>query len=363
MNVVVVGGGLIGVAIAARLGTGDTDVTLCERSSLGSETTEASAGMFLRGTSSPTRFDQRLLDRAWSTYEHLLDDESITSTQLGSLFVAESDDYAATLEEAATTLQAYGVDATFVDASELHRFGVETDGFTGGLSTASDTAFEPQELVDAFAERARERGVELRTGTDVTDVVLEDGSVAGVETEAGRLEADVVVNAAGPWAPALNDLVGVSLPLAHTLGPMLALEGRSTADLPFTIFESRRYLRPVDEVTAYFGAFTTDYVEGQRYEPTALRIPEAMRTASSAIDELVPGFTNASIVDEWAGLRTVTPDGRPIVGETDVPGFLVACGPTGLGITLAPAIADVVAGLLEGTSDRETRVRLSPDRF
>ena len=362
MNVVIVGGGIIGTAVAARLG-GDANVSLCERSVLGNETTAASAGMFIRATSSPTRFDERLRDRAWSTYEGLLEEHGIEPTQIGSLYVAESDGYAGTLEEAARALQEYGADAAFLDPAGLREFGIEPEGFTGGLHTATDTAFEPQELVDAFAERARAHGVDVHTETEVTDLVLEDGAVAGVETEAGRLEADYVVNAAGPWAPVLNERAGVTIPLAHTLGPMLELEGGSTAGLPFTIFESRRYLRPVTETTAYFGEYLTDYVEGQRYEPTELRVPEAVRAAAGAIDEPLPSFANPAVVDEWAGLRTVTPDGRPIVGETDVSGFLVACGPTGLGITLAPVIADVVAALLEGSGDRATQARLSPDRF
>lgn len=363
MNVVVVGGGIVGTAIAARLGETDAEVTLCERSSLGGETTDASAGVFLRGTSAPTRFDQHLRDRAWSTYERLLEERVIDSSQLGSLYVAESDGYAETLVEAANALREYGVDAKYVDSVDLRRFGIHHERFVGGLHTPTDAAFDPAELVAAFAERARERGVALETETEVTDLDFEGGAVTGVETEGGTLEADVVVNAAGPWAPTLDELAGVSHPLAHTLGPMLTLEGRSTAALPFTVFESRQYLRPVDDVTAYFGAYRTEYVEGRRYDPTAFRIPESMRTAAETIDEVVPNFGTPAVVDEWVGLRTVTPDGRPIVGETDVPGYVVACGPSGLGITLAPVIADVVAEIIAGTVDRETRVLLSPDRF
>ncbi len=363
MRIVIVGGGIVGTALAARLGEGNDAVTLCERSSLGNETTAASAGMFMWERPSPTRFGQRLRDRAWSTYGDLLEGDAISADRLGILHVAESEGFAATLEEAADTLEGYGIDASVVSPGELSTFGVESDGFAGGLRTTADHAFEPTELVTVFADRARDRGVDVRTGTEVTDVTLEGGAVTGVETDDGHLEADVVVNAAGPWAPTLNEWAGVSLPLCHTLGPMLALEGKSTADLPFTLFESRRYVRPVGDARAYVGEYQTDYVEGQRYEPADLRIPDDFRAAALSIDDVVPGLVDHSVVDEWVGLRTVTPDGFPIVGETETPGFYAACGPTGLGITLAPAIADVLAETLEGTVDPTVQSRLSPDRF
>lgn len=362
MHVAIVGGGIVGTALAARLGETDHEVTLLERSALGAETTAASAGMVLWATPSPTAVDVALRERAWETYGPLLDDGSLEATRLGTLYLAESEAYAATLEEAAAALCGYGVDARYRTPEDLSGLGIDADGVPGGLHTPADYGFEPAELVDHFARVARASGGDLRTGTAVTDVVLEDGAVVGLETSAGRVEADLVVNAAGPWATEINDLVGLSLPLCHTLGPMLEVETHRRVETPFTILESKRYARPVGENRAYVGEFLTEYVEGQRYGPRELRISESFREAARSMGTVVPALEGAAVRDEWVGLRTVTPDGRPLVGETGVPGFAVACGLTGLGITLAPAVADVFADALAGR-DTELGAALSPDRF
>ena len=77
---------------------------------------------------------------------------------------------------------------------------------TGGLYTEGEGYFDPAELVTIYADRAAETGVEVETGTEVTGIVVENGAVSAVETAEGEtVETDVVVNAAGPWAPEIND--------------------------------------------------------------------------------------------------------------------------------------------------------------
>ncbi|WP_254767830.1 NAD(P)/FAD-dependent oxidoreductase [Salinilacihabitans rarus] len=369
MHVVIVGGGIVGTAVAARLaGEGrDHAVTLLERSALGAETTAASAGMVLRASTDPTPLDAGLRGHARKRYDALREAGDLDADPVGALYVAEGDAYAEKLEAAAASLRERGVRASYRSADGLTDLGVAAGVGRGGLYVPDDLAFEPTEIVDVLAARARARGADLRTGVEVTDVRVRDGRVVGVETDDGRIDADYVVNAAGPWAPDLNERVGVSLPLCHTLGPMVELEADRPVEAPFTILESRRYVRPVGERGAYVGEFLTEYVEGQRYDPPDLRLPPAFRQAVDEVDGIVPALAGATPVDEWAGLRTVTPDGWPIVGETATPGYLVACGPTGLGITLAPVLADVVAATIEAREPPEIVAeagrRLAPDRF
>ncbi|WP_255169820.1 NAD(P)/FAD-dependent oxidoreductase [Natrononativus amylolyticus] len=362
MNVAVVGGGIIGTALAARLSGTDREVTLLERGDLGAETTAASAGMVLWATTHPAAVDLALRGLARETYDPLLADGTLEATRLGTLYLAESEAYAERLEEAAAALKAHGVDARYRRPGDLAELGVDPSGVAGGLHTADDYGFEPTALVEHFADAARDRGATIRTGTPVTDVVVSGGAVTGVETADGVLEADLVVNAAGPWAIELNEFAGVSLPLCHTLGPMLEVETQAGIETPFTILESRRYVRPVGDGRAYVGEFLTEYVAGQRYGPGERRIPDSFRAAARGMDAVVPALEGATTRDEWIGLRTVTPDGRPLVGETAVPGFAAACGLTGLGITLAPAVADVFVDSLAGRNT-DLVAALDPSRF
>ncbi|WP_265111531.1 NAD(P)/FAD-dependent oxidoreductase [Halosolutus halophilus] len=367
MNVVIVGGGIVGTAIASRLGETGHDVTLLERSEIGRETTAASAGIVMRTAVEPDPFDLRMRARARSVYRDLFEAESLDVERLGALYVAETPVFADRLAGSATTLREYGVDASFVEATDLAEFGVEPAGFAGALSTPADTVCDdPAAIATAFADRARRNGVDVRTGVTVTDVETTDGAVSSVVTDDESADADVVVNAAGPWAPRLNEAVGVSLPLCHTQGPMVELEAVEPIDAPVTIFESNRYVRPAvdaDGTRAWVGEFLTTYVEGQRYDPDDLSVSEEFVDSAPELASVVPALADASVVDAWIGLRTVTPDGRPIVGETAVDGFVVACGMTGLGITLAPAVAAVVQEEIDDRPDPDVHDRLSPDRF
>ena len=370
MNVVIVGGGIIGTAIASRLGESGHDVTLLERSALGRETTAASAGIVMHTAVDPTPFELRFRAHARSVYRRLFDRGPLEWTRTGALYVAETPTFADRLEESAALLRERGVEASFLPAADLGEFGLSCEGFAGALHTPGDRLCDPTAVARWFAGCARGCGADVRTGVEVTDVVTRDGNVAAVDTEDGPIEADRVINATGPWAPRLNELAGVSLPLSHTLGPMAALETGADEPIesPVTILESKRYVRPErgadgEGTGAWIGEYRTEYVEGQRYDPAALEVPADFAAAATDLAAVVPALEGATVREEWIGLRTVTPDGLPIVGETAVDGYLVACGMTGQGVTLAPAVADHVRGLLEGSADEEYRERHAPDRF
>lgn len=363
MDIVIVGGGIVGTAIASRLGPTDHDVTVLERSRIGTETTAASAGLLMRTAVDPAPFDLHFRDRAYEAYRDLFENGDLEAERIGIVYVAETAAFAERLEESATTLREHGIDASYLEPVELTDFGIEPDGVEGGLHTPDDRVCDPTAVANWFADRARKAGVDVRTSVEVTGVETHSGAVSAVDTDAGRLEADCVVNATGPWAPELNELAGVSLPLCHTRGPMVALDCPEPLDRPTVIFESKRYVRPAGGTEAWIGAYRTEYVEGQRYDLRDRSLPDGFVESAKDLETVVPALEGASVVDEWIGYRTVTPDGRPIVGETDVDGYFVAVGMTGQGITLAPAVADVVRGIVEGDVDPEFRGRLAPERF
>lgn len=364
----IVGGGVLGTSIAYHLRDAPVEVTLFERDALGSGTTAASMAVFHWQSLQPTALGQRLRRRAWAEYERFVEDGALEFDRTGALHVTEYRQDLSKLEAAADALRAHDLDATVLEPDALEAFGIAPEAVAGGLYTPEEGHFDPAAVVEYYAERATSEGVSIRTGTTVSDVRVEDGTVVGVETDAGGTESDVVINAAGPWAPDLNAAVGVSLPLRRTRGPILDLRTESGVDLPFTLFESDdrspQYLRAHRD-GAYAGRYATAYEEGGDFDPDA---DHAVDDAFHGdVDDLlattVPALADATVADEWVGLRTVTPDGLPAVGETEVEGFVVACGPSGVGVTLAPAIGDLLATAL--TTDRSPAdfEALAPDRF
>jgi sarcosine oxidase subunit beta len=361
--VVIVGGGVIGASLAYHLRDDPRPVVLYERDALGSGTSGDSVAMFVWHQSAPDRSSHRLRSRSWDRYEPLIRDGTLSFEQIGTLDVAETDEQAESLRDLAETLREFGTEATFLEPEEVAEYGLDPDFGCGAMATPADGYLDPYEIIQYYVGEA---DVAVETQTAVTDVRTRDGDVTGVETENGFQPADAVVNAAGPWAPTVNETVGVSFPLRHNLGPVVVLRTDHSLALPFIQFGDGLYFRGEGRTQAFAGSYGAGYEDAAPLDPADARSVdhEFYLDIDARIREAVPRLSGAELGNEWVGVRTLTPDGVPIVGETDVPGFFVAAGMNGLGITLAPAIGEFLATEIRGGNvDPELRSYLSPTRF
>lgn len=362
--VVVVGGGIVGTSVAAHLAGRSIPVTLYERDALGSGTTSDSTAVFVFHQSDPDPVQHRLRVRSWETYGPLADLGRIDFERIGGLDVALTAAELDPLRAAGAKLREYGVAAEMLDPADLAPFGLDPDLVAGALYTPEDGYLDPGGIVQQFAAQARSAGARVVTGTEVTGIAVEDDRVAAVETTDGRSGASAVVNAAGPWAHRVNELVGVSLPLRHNFGQVLVLQTDSPFDLPFVQFTDGYYVRGEGRRQAFAGKY------GASYEAAGVEDPDAARSVDhdyyleveERIGTRIPRLAGAELVDEWVGMRTLTPDRRPFVGPIGPGGYHVACGLSGLGVTLAPSIGGHVADLIEDRADPEIREYLSPQR-
>lgn len=364
--VVIIGGGVIGASVAYHLRDDPRPVVLYERDALGSGTSGDSVAMFVRHQSTPDRSSHELRSRSWDHYEPLIRDGTLSFERIGTLDVARTDDEAESLRELAGTLEGFGAETTFLEPDELADCGLDPGAVAGAMATPTDGYLDPSEIIQHYVGEAAEAGVAVETQTSVTDVITEDGSVTGVETESGSRSADAVVNAAGPWAPTVNDDAGVSLPLRHNRGPVVVLHKDEPFSLPFIQFGDGVYFRSEGRTQAFAGKYGADYADAEVLDPTNARSVdhEFYLEIDARIREAIPRLADMELGNEWVGVRTLTPDGVPIVGETDVDDFLVAAGMNGLGITLAPAIGELLAATMRGRDvDPDLNSYLSPARF
>jgi sarcosine oxidase subunit beta len=360
-DVVVVGGGIVGTSAAAHLGRDvpDASVTLLEKGDLlGGGTTADSIAMFGWSYEVPGPLKQR----SWETYGPLVESGDLAFERIGRLDVAESEEGTARQVATRDAVRDLGLEAELLEPDDLVDSPLSPPPDSTILSVPAEGYLDTGEIVAHFASLARDRGAEIRTGVAATDVRVADGAVAGVETEEGHLEADVVVNATGPWAPRVNEMAGVSLPLRHNRGPILVLEHGEPLSLPNVSFENGQYVRGEGATQAFAGQ------RGAAYADAAVENPDAARSIDAefyvAVERLlsasVPTLSDAEVVNEWVGQRTITPDGHPYVGETGPEGFVVACGLSGHGVTLAPAVGELVAETVEGAAPPAS---VAPDRF
>ena len=364
--IVIVGGGIIGASIAYRLRDHARPVVLYERDTLGSGASGDSVAIFVWHQSTPDRLSHDLRVRSWAHYEPRVRDGTFGFERIGSLDVARTDAEAVALRESTATLREFGAEAAFLDSDALSEHGLRPDAVRGAMATPDDGYLDPSEIVQHYVREAASTGLTLRTKTAVTDVRTRDGAVTGVETEEGARPAAAVVNAAGPWAPTVNEMVGVSLPLRHNRGPIAVLQKDEPFSLPFVQFGDGLYFRGEGRRQAFAGSFGASYEEAGVLDPSAARSldHDFYLEIDDRIREAIPRLEDAELVNEWVGVRTLTPDGTPVVGETEVDGYFVAAGMNGLGVTLAPAVGEHLAAELAGDAvDPTLRSSLSPTRF
>jgi len=364
--VVVVGGGVIGTSIAAELATRDIPVRLYEKDALGAGTTSKSMAIFFWHQDDPSATEHRLRERAWETYGPLIEDGTLSFTQIGTLETAPELTDVPAVRTVWKELSALGVETEWLEPDALAEMGLDSDAFEGALYVPADGFLDPSEIIQQFVERARDGPATFVTGEGVTDIKTTDGVVEAVETESGTESVSGVVNAAGPWAPAINDMVDLDQPLRHTRGPIVVLSRDEEFSLPFVMLDYELYFREDGRNQAFGGRFDTSYETAARVDPSANHAVEQSFHLDIAdeIERSVPRLEDARIVDDWVGFRTITPDGRPFVGETSVENYYTAVGLSGYGITRAPAIGDLLAAEIAGEQpDPELKAWVALDRL
>jgi len=373
MTVVVVGGGIVGLASAHALATRGADVVVCEKQSLGAGSTERSAGGIRTQFSTPVhvRLSKESIE-VWASFE----DEfgvDIAYRRAGYLFLAREDETAAAFEATVEMQNRLGVASELLspDAAREHCPALRAEAFVAATFCPTDGFADPHLALQGYSRACRDVGVDVRTHTPVEDVLRADdgaGRVVGVETPAGRIDADAVVNAAGPWAHRVNDLAGVDLPVEPRRRQVAVVDPETPvpADVPLTIdLDAGAYFRPEREGAAIVGghfAAVDPPADPDRFSTTADTdwTVTAVEHAADCADYFGPG---TRIERGWAGLYAVTPDHHAIVDEP-APGFVTAIGFSGHGFQHAPATGRLVADVVhDGAPDLEGADALAADRF
>jgi 4-methylaminobutanoate oxidase (formaldehyde-forming) len=359
---VIIGGGVGGASIAYHLtAKGWRDVVLLERAELTSGSTFHSAGLVgqLRSSVALTRL------MMWSVecYRRLAAETGHDPgwKETGSLRLACTAERVLEHRRQAGWAKTFGLPLEEIGAADAQRLFpvMALDGVLGAVYLPTDGHLDPGGLAMALCEGARRRGAAVRTGTRVLGIGVQGGRVREVETTAGAIRADVVVNAGGMYAPEIGRMAGVTIPLvpmAHQYLVTKPIEGVHPA-IPM--------LRDPDHLV-YFREEVGGLVAGG-YErapaPWGLEgIPadfnhrllppdwERFAPLMEGAVHRVPALGSAEIVRLIDGPEAFTPDGEFILGEApEVRGFFVACGFCAHGIAGAGGMGRIMADwIVEG---------------
>jgi glycine cleavage system T protein len=351
---VVVGGGVIGCSVLYHLAKlGWTDSVLVEQYQLTHGSTWHSAGLVgqLRSSLSLTK----LMQYSVGLYAEL---EELTGNdpgwhQLGGLRLASSDARLQEIRRQASWAKTFGLPMEIVSPQEAQTLfpPMSTDGVVAAAYIPDDGYLDPSQLTFSLADAARRLGAQIEVRTSVTGIETKDGRVVAVETDKGRIECEVVVDAAGMYAPEIARFVGVDLPIIPYGHQYLITEPFAPALEPLPT------LRDPDNLI-YFRTEVGGLVMGgyeRKPAPWALDgIPAGFEAQLlpeewDRMEELftnaiarVPAMETAEVKKFFNGPEAFTPDADFLLGETDVPGFWVAAGGCAHGLAGAGGIGKVM---------------------
>jgi sarcosine oxidase, subunit beta len=346
-RVVIVGGGVIGTSIAFHLSErGYRDVLVVERGLAGEGATARATGGIRHQFSS--RVNIELVQRSvpfWLDFEERTG-APLDFRQHGYLFLISDPGTLAVFERNAALQRSLGVDVEVLDPEQTADLfpGIRTADLLGATYTASDGSASPTDAVAGFLRGARQRGVEVRQRTEFLGLLTgRDGTVRGVRTSAGPIEAELVVLAPGPQARAVGELCGVDLPVsphprqAFATAPLDGLHG----GLPLAVdMGTGAYVHPEPSGAAVIGGNDRDAPSSEKATVDWSRVD----SLAAALSHRFPNLAGLEVVRGWAGLREMTPDDHAIVGPVDqVPGLWVAAGFSGHGFMQSPAVGAAVA--------------------
>jgi len=346
-EVVIIGGGITGCGVAYNLAKkGLTDVVLVEKNYLASGATGRCGGGIRQQFT--TEWNIKLAMESVKKFEKMNEELGIDIEyeQGGYLIIAVDENEVKEFKKNVKLQNKLGLDSKFISPSEAKEIVpyLNEEDILGATFCQSDGHAYPFRVVEGYAKRAEEMGVEINRFTEVKSIKKEKGEIKSVMTNRGEIKTNIVVNAAGGYSREIGKMVGVKMPNKPFRHEILATE---------------RYKHILDPMIISFkyGIYFSQQRHGEIVggigdpdEPSSYNTKSSLKFVerfTSVLGKILPAFKNLNIVRQWAGFYDVTPDAQPILGYTEgVDTLIQANGYSGHGFMVAPKVTELIAELI-----------------
>lgn len=367
-EVAIIGGGVIGLAVARALALrGVRDLLLIERLSLGAEASSAAAGMLAPQAEANRAHEFFYLTcqsrDMYPAFAAALLDETGIDIELettGTLYLAFTGNDAEELQKRYEWQTKAGLPIEKLNAQAVRELEPAiNEDVHAALKFPLDTQVENRRLISALTLANERLGVCMETGTAVTSLKIEHDRVSGVETSRGFISADAVVIAGGAWSSLLGagDKALPQLRIKPVRGQMLCFQ----PSLPLArhvIYSPRGYVVPRRDGRLLAGS-TSEHA-GFEKQVTAAGVQQILAAAL----EISPRIASLPLTDAWAGLRPRAADTLPVLGPcAEIAGLYYATGHYRNGILLTPITGELIAGAIVDRTFPAALQIFSPDRF
>ncbi len=346
-DIVIIGGGIIGVSIAYYLGKmGAKNVLLLEKDLIGEGSTGLCAGGIRRQWT--TEVNMHFALKAFEIYQHFKDEFGVDPEfhQTGYLFLATSEEELEIFKENVEFQNRFGVPSQILTREEVEKEWpfLNTGDVLGGAFCETDGYAGPYEVTEGIARAARRHGVGILEKTEVTSIEVEGDRIVSVTIPGGRVETPIVVNATGPYAADVGKMAGIEVPVKPIRRQLFVTDpfNKIPPSVPLTIDHKQNfYFRREGESVL---------LSGPQDEQPSFNLSTdfyAMVETAEKASHRVPVFEEANIARGWGGLYEISPDNHAILGIVpEVEGLYLANGFSGHGFQHGPAVGMVIAELI-----------------
>ena len=364
-DVVIVGGGVNGCALAYELSLKGIKAVVVERKHLASGATgRCGAGIRQQWSS---RENAALAIESVRIFERLEEElgSSIGLRQGGYLIAIHDEKDMEQAEKNVEMQRSLGLDVSILEADEINDIvpilDIEGMKAIGATFCPTDGHADPFKTTYAYANAAMRNGAEIYRFTEVQDIVTDGEEIKAVRTNRGTIKTGVVVNAAGAWSKKIAEMAGIELPNVPYKKEIIVTERMTRIfDAMVISFRDGIYFSQQDEGQILGGIPPPETVTGYKTEPT-LPFLEHM---SSTLTRYAPVLKHINVLRQWTGFYDVTPDALPILGEVKgLKGFIQCNGFSGHGFMLSPMVAKLLAQLIAGEKTSLPIDRLNLERF
>ncbi|MCG7346139.1 FAD-binding oxidoreductase [Sporosarcina sp. ACRSL] len=377
-DVVVIGGGIIGAAIAYYGSKASLDITVLEKNELASGTSSRCDGNILAIDKDPG-FDSQMSLKSQQLVHELSKDLEVSFEYRnpGSILVCENDAEMEAAHQWVSRQQAVGLDFKMLDRADLRNESKYfADDLYGGLECKTDSTVNPYMLTYSLFHSAEKQGAKIHTHTEVKNTTRDASGKFIIETNNGTYSANKVVNAGGVWAPRIGEMLGLDIPIFPRKGQLIVASRQQPVGLR-KVMEFGYLIskfggqRTVDPMTEKYGvALVFEPTESQNFLIGSSRQfagfdtkvdHEVIKYIARRAVRFYPKIADMTVIRTYAGLRPWTEDHLPIISRVDhIPGYYIAAGHEGDGISLAAVTGKLVEEML---ADKETCIPIEPLRL
>lgn len=375
-EVAIIGGGIVGCAIAYYVAKSGIDCMLIEKNDVASGTSSRCDGNVTIVDKDPGYDSQMSLVSQKLMVDLARElDMPFEYRALGSILVCENDAEMEAAEKWVDIQKEAGLKFRLLDRSDLRQESPYfAEDLPGGLECETDSLINPYLFCYALVDKAREFGLRLHTFSEVRSITKQEDFT--IETTSGTFTAKKIVNAAGVWAPFIGEMLGVQIPIVPRKGHIMVgarqkpVMMRNVMEFGYLMnkFERERIADP--ETLEHGVALVLEPTESQNFLLGSSRQfvgydgsvdIHVVRTMAKRAIRFFPKMDDFNMIRTYTGFRPWTKDHLPIVSAVDeVPGFYIAAGHEGDGISLAAVTGKLIEELIR---EQDTMIPVDPLRY